>query len=150
MSARRPDSPAEGVVALLAAPPWLRGWTVENPDGLKDHYRMSSERISFDTTSLRTAAEGNDTTAAIFDDFGRACRDWIGEVEAEIMRCHGVVAAPVGSALRDFYAGLGDHAEGAGGDHVALGEALRGSATAYDDVDAGGAAAVNAAAGGEV
>ncbi len=124
------------------------GRPVENPYRLKDHYRMSSERISVDPASLRTAADGNAAAASQLDDYSRACKQWIADVEQEFLRCHGPVAAPVGTAMRAFFDGVGDQATGASGEHSAMGDNLTNAAGRYEDADHAGATAVNAAAGG--
>lgn len=124
------------------------GRPVENPYRLKHHYRMSSERISFDTVSLRHTADDNAAAASQLDDYSRACKQWIADVEREFLLCHGSVAAPVGGAMRAFFDGLGDQATGAGGEHSAMGANLTNAAVRYEDVDDAGATAVNAATGG--
>lgn len=138
---------ADNSVAELDQP-WLRGRPVENPDGLKDHYRMSSERISADTVALRVAAESSAAASSLLDEYGHACKDWIDDLDASFLRCHGAVAAPVGSALHDFYDGLIEQASAASGGQTGLTENLRDAASGYDRVDAAGAAAVTAARGG--
>ncbi|MBS1691249.1 MAG: ESX-1 secretion-associated protein [Actinobacteria bacterium] len=109
---------------------------------------MSSERISVDPASLRTAADGNAVAASQLDDYSSACKQWIVDVEQEFLRCHGPIAAPVGTAMRAFFTGVGDQATGAGGEHAAMGQNLTNAAGRYEDADDAGATAVNAAAGG--
>lgn len=121
---------------------------VENLHGLKDHYRMSSERITVDSASLRAAADGNATAAEQLDEYSSACKQWVADVEQEFLRCHGPVAASVGTAMRAFFDGVGEQATGAGGEHSAMGENLTNAAGRYDDADHSGATAVNASVGG--
>ncbi|WP_193606198.1 type VII secretion target [Mycobacteroides abscessus] len=109
---------------------------------------MSSERISVDPASLRTAADGNAAAAAQLDEYSRECRQWIADVEQEFLRCHGPVAAPVGAAMREFFDGIGDQAADASGEHSAMGDNLTTAAGRYEDADQAGSTAVNAATGG--
>ena len=108
---------------------------------------MTSEQISVDTAALRCAAVGNADSAAALDDYYRRCRQWLGDIEREIIRCHGVVAAPVAAAMRDFYDGLSAKAAAGEADRGAVAANLVASAERYDGADAGGADAVRAAGG---
>ncbi|BEL41967.1 type VII secretion target [Mycobacteroides abscessus] len=131
------------------APHWCTGQRgpVENAYGLLDYYHMSSERISVDPESLRVAADGNADAASVLDEYGRACKAWMDEVEEEIIRCHGLVSAPVGAALRDFFGGVVDQVSAAGGAHAGMNENLSAAADRYDEADASGAARVSASGG---
>jgi len=122
-----------------------RGGPVENRSWLADYYRMSSEPISVDTAALRHAAGGNADTAAAFDDYYRQCQQWLGDAELEVIDCHGVIAAPVGAALRDFYDRLSAQVAAAIAGHSAVAANLAASAHRYDSVDAAGADGVRAA-----
>jgi hypothetical protein len=108
---------------------------------------MTSEQISVDTAGLLRTAGGNADSAAALGDYCRRCRQWLGEVEREIIRCHGVVAAPVAAAMRDFYDGLSAKAAAGGADRSAVAANLVASAGRYDGADAAGADAVRAAGG---
>jgi hypothetical protein len=120
---------------------------LKNHRSLEEYYRMSSQRLFVDTTSLRAAADGSAGNAAALDDYRHACEQWIADCEGEIMRCHGVVAAPVGAALQGFYTGLADQAATVSGDHCTMGENLATAAERYDNADAAGAALVQATGG---
>jgi hypothetical protein len=125
----------------------LRGVPVENRCSRADDYHMSSEHISVDTAELLRAAGGNADRSAALGDYYRRCQQWLGEVEREIIRCHGVVAAPVAAAMREFYDGLSAKAAAGGADRGAVAAKLEASAQRYDGADAAGADAVRAAGG---
>lgn len=118
---------------------------VEKGCSLADYYRMSSEHISVDTVALRQAAGGNAEAAAALDDYHRQCEQWLGKVEGEIVDGYGVVAAPVGAALRDFHDGLNVQVAAASAARGAVAANLAASAHRYDTTDADGAARVNTA-----
>lgn len=106
---------------------------------------MSSEHILVDPGALRQAAGGNAEAAAALDDYYRQCEQWLGKVEGEIVDCYGVVAAPVGAALRDFHGGLNFQVAAASAARGAVAGTLAASAHRYDAADADGAARVAAA-----
>lgn len=103
---------------------------------------MSSRPVSVDPDTLRAAAGDNLAGAAHYTEHQRLVEQWITEVEAEIVRCHGRVAAPVGAALRGFLARTAAHAETAADQRKQLGENLNVAATRYQRGDDDAARAI--------
>ncbi len=99
---------------------------------------MSSGPVSVDPAALRAAASENLAGAALCTEYQRLVGQWVTEVEAEILRCHGRVAAPVGAALRGFLAHTAARAENTADHRKQLGENLEAAAARYErgDVDA--------------
>lgn len=119
---------------------------MKNSHRLPDYYRMSSEAFSaairVSPERLRAAAEVHGDAAAEYQRYVALCRGWLGEVEAEILRCHGAVAAPVGAALTEFAGKVGDQGETAAGRHGAVSGRLTTAAAGYVHTDEAGAAAI--------
>ncbi len=108
---------------------------------------MSSEavssRISVNPEQMRAVAGVHDSYAADFQAYRASCQDWLAGVEADIRRCQGVVAAPVGEALADFADILGGRVATATAHHGAMHEKLVSAADGYERIDAAGASGIN-------
>ena len=120
------------------------GWCLlKNLGGLLDYYRMRSEAISVSTAQLRSVATAHDGYAADLAAYRAACQDWIAGIRADIVRCHGTVADPVGAALAEFAATIGGHSHVASAHHDAMGAKLVAAAAGYERTDEAGAASVS-------
>ena len=120
------------------------GWCLlKNLGGLLDYYRMRSEAISVSTAQLRSVATAHDGYAADLAAYRAACQDWIAGIRADIVRCHGTVADPVGAALAEFAATIGGHSHVASAHHDAMGAKLVAAAAGYERTDEAGAAIVS-------
>jgi len=120
---------------------------LKNHGGLLDYYRMSSEAffspVSVNTAQLRSVAAVHDGYAAELAAYRASCQDWIAGIRADIVRCHGTVADPVGAALAEFAATIGGHSHVASAHHGAMNAKLVAAADGYERTDEAGAAAVN-------
>lgn len=96
---------------------------------------MSSRPVSVDPATLRAAAEENRAGADYYAEQQRLTEEWITEVEAEIVRCHGRVAAPVGAALRGFLARSASAAGATAAQREQMGENLQVAAARYEGGD---------------
>lgn len=120
------------------------GWCLlKNLGGLLDYYRMSSEAISVSTAQLRSVATAHDGYAADLAAYRADCQDWIAGIRADIVRCQGTVADPVGAALAEFAATIGGHSHVASAHHGAMGAKLVAAAAGYERTDEAGAAIVS-------
>ena len=124
-----------------------RSWPVEKTYSLQDHYRMSSGPISVNPSALRHTADGYRDSAALFDDYQHQCQEWLGTVESEILRCHGVVAAAVGSSLREHFGRLSAQAAVTATDQSAMADKITVAASRYECADVDGAVAIRTAGG---
>jgi len=115
---------------------------LKNLVGLLDYYRMRSEAISVSTAQLRSAAAVHDGYAADLAAYRADCQNWIAGIRADILRCHGTVADPVGAALAEFAATIGGHSHVASAHHGAMGAKLVAAAAGYEATDEAGAAIV--------
>lgn len=108
---------------------------------------MSSEAISsaisVNPEQMRDAAEVHHGYTADFEAYRSSCQDWIAGVQADILRCQGAVAAPVGEALAGFAASIGGRAGTATAHHGAMHEKLVAAAAGYEHTDQAGAAGIN-------
>lgn len=92
---------------------------------------------------MRATADVHAAAAADFEAYRAACEDWIAGVEADILRCQGAVAAPVGEALAEFAATVSGHVRTASARHGAMHENLVAAAAGYERTDEAGAAGIN-------
>lgn len=100
-----------------------------------------------DPQMMRSAADSHDATVADLQAYRNDCRRWAGAVGAEILRCHGTVAAPVAEALADHADQiLGGQVSEATARHGVMGQKLVAAAGGYERVDTDGAGAVSAVA----
>jgi hypothetical protein len=123
------------------------GGPVENIYSLQDHYRMSSAPISVDPAALRVTADGNRHSASYLTDYEQQCQEWLGQVESEIFRCHGAVAAPVGSSLRQHFDRISAQAAATAADQTAMADKIAAAAGRYEEGDAQGAEGIRTAGG---
>jgi hypothetical protein len=108
---------------------------------------MSSSQIraiTVDPEAIRSAADVHTATAADYQDYRARFEQWAHDVEAEIIRCHGSVAAPVAGALAHYAERIGDQVSAVKDQHAVMGEKLVAAATGYERADADGAAVVSA------
>ena len=105
---------------------------------------QSSSALSVDPQVMRVAADCHASTAADYQDYRARFELWADGVKAEILRCHGSVAAPVAEALADHAERVGAQVATAAAHHAVMGEKLAAAAQGYERVDEAGAAAVSA------
>jgi hypothetical protein len=108
---------------------------------------MSSSQIRAITVNpetIRSGADFHDGAAADYQAYRARFAQWAEDVEAEIMRCHGTVAAPVAGALADYAERIGEQVSAVGAQHGMMGEKLVAAASGYERADADGAAVVSA------
>ena len=128
-------------------PSWqLRGPLdlLKRPVRCAEYYRMSSTPISINLMMLRTAAAINRDTASEYDNYRARCQAWLADAEAEIVRCNGVIAAPVARCLPEFFSRVTDQTAATVDQHVTMGDKLVAAAAGYEHTDNGGAAGVMA------
>jgi hypothetical protein len=101
-----------------------------------------SARISVNPDRLRSTAAAHDSYAAAYESYLTRCQDWLSEVEAEVLRCHGAVAAPVGAALAEFGEQISQRTKATRAQHNAMGGKLGDAAAGYERTDAAGAAGI--------
>ncbi|EUA17520.1 hypothetical protein I553_10578 [Mycobacterium xenopi 4042] len=137
------ESPARGVAPVLP-PHRRRVRPVEKSYSLTNDYRMSSAPISINSTMLRKAATINRDTASDYDNYRARCQAWLADAEAEIVRCNGVIAAPVARCLPEFFGRVTERTTAMADQHVRMGDKLVAAAAGYEDTDNDGAAGVMA------
>jgi len=101
-----------------------------------------SAPISVNPDRMRSTAGAYESYAADYQLYLARCGDWLGAVEAEVLRCHGAVAAPVGAALSAFAGQISERVGTAREHHGAMSEKLAAAATGYERTDAAGAAGI--------
>lgn len=98
-----------------------------------------SAGISVHPSQMRAVAAAHDSSAAQFEDYRARCQDWLAGVEADIIRCQGVVAAPVAGALSEFFTSVSDQVAATSAHHDAMSQKLVAAAAGYERVDEAGA-----------
>ncbi|WP_170926927.1 type VII secretion target [Mycobacterium avium] len=137
------ESPVRGVAPVLA-PHRRPVRPVEKSYSLKEYYRMSSAPISINPAMLRKAATINRDTASDYDNYRARCQAWLADAEAEIVRCNGVVAAPVAQCLPEFFGRVSERTAATADQHTQMGDKLVSAAVGYENTDNDGAAGVMA------
>ncbi|GAB4907864.1 hypothetical protein MAHJHV30_21180 [Mycobacterium avium subsp. hominissuis] len=120
----------------------LSAHLLKKTSSLKEYYRMSSAPISINPAMLRKAATANRDTASDYDTYRARCQAWLADAEAEILRCNGVVAAPVAQCLPEFFGRVSERTAATAEQHARMGDKLVVAAAGYENTDNDGAAGV--------